>query len=257
MSAVEFGREVKRGAAVVVASVALVLASGCDALVGVENLSPGGDAGRADATQSDAGGDTATGMDATGEASADSSSTDASLDAGDSSSIDSATTVDSGSDSVDSGSVDSGTVGEAAVVDSGATAIDSAFADSNLADVIAVDSSSVDSASVDADDACVPVTHSTGNGATWTNCEPLGTYNETEAIDACQAYEQYLRGMGANSTFSSCTDVTCGSGTDTVELQITENGNPAVAKLFWTYVGPFAGYLAGQGCPNGSDPMWN
>jgi hypothetical protein len=37
-------------------------------------------------------------------------------------------------------------------------------------------------------DACVLVTHSTGLGQTWQDCVPLGTYNEEQAMKACEAW---------------------------------------------------------------------
>lgn len=39
----------------------------------------------------------------------------------------------------------------------------------------------------DSNDACAPITHNNGLGQTWTDCVPLGTYNESQAMAACAA----------------------------------------------------------------------
>lgn len=41
-------------------------------------------------------------------------------------------------------------------------------------------------------DACAPVTHDNGLGQTWTDCVPLGTYDEAQAMKACRASDAAL-----------------------------------------------------------------
>jgi hypothetical protein len=38
-----------------------------------------------------------------------------------------------------------------------------------------------------AQEACQPVTHQNGIGNIWTDCEPIGTFNDVEAMDACRS----------------------------------------------------------------------
>jgi hypothetical protein len=172
--------------------------------------------------------------------------------------------VDTGGQADAAPMADGGTAADAA--DSAVLVNDSEAVDSNASDsavaidsAIAVDSGLIDSGSTD--DACTPVTHNNGVGASWTDCVPLGTYNETQAMAACEA-DAVAVVLG--ETPFSCTETTCGSGTDTVELQFTLPGGgvppqpPTNEKIFWTYAGSNAGYVGESVCPTHSDQMmWN
>ncbi len=107
---------------------------------------------------------------------------------------------------------------------------------------------SADSGAADAmlEDACTPATHNNQEGQTWTDCVPLGTYNEAQAMKACAAFAASVVPL-----VISCTDSSCGSGAETVEAIGTG------LTVFWAYAGPSAGYMAAGGCPTGSDPMWD
>jgi hypothetical protein len=134
-----------------------------------------------------------------------------------------ATDTDSGRLEVDSGTaVDSGTSPE----------IDS---DSSVS---VPDSSAPTEAEVDA---CTPVLHSNGLGQSWTDCVPLGTYNEAQAKKACWA------AVGPASAMSLC--------------NVTPSCNEAVfyAVGIWSYAGATAGYVSSMPvtCPTVSSPMWD
>ena len=95
--------------------------------------------------------------------------------------------------------------------------------------------------------ACTLVTHDNGLGQTWTDCAPLGTYNETQAMKACKA-----------SGATRCTNEGCVPGNvavigiDTVDARtvgIWGYGGPTS----WSFVCSGANC---SGCPT-SGPTWN
>jgi hypothetical protein len=55
-----------------------------------------------------------------------------------------------------------------------------------------------------ASDGCTYVTHRDGFGQTWTDCAPLGTYDYTEANDACNAYAVAYPSPGSTCRLVMC-----------------------------------------------------
>jgi hypothetical protein len=88
----------------------------------------------------------------------------------------------------------------------------------------------------------LPVTHSNGLGQTWTDCVPLNTYNQTQAIEACVA---------STGNPISCAEFLCGS--TTVPNVVCSSTS------CWAYLGSTQGRVStsGQSCPTLADPSWN
>jgi hypothetical protein len=119
------------------------------------------------------------------------------------------------------------------------TAVDSGTPEIDSGSFVPVPDSS---APVEAEvDACTPVLHSNGLGQSWTDCVPLGTYNEAQAKKACWA------AVGPASAMSLC--------------NVTPSCNEAVfyAVGIWSYAGATAGYVSSMPvtCPTVSSPMWD
>lgn len=95
-------------------------------------------------------------------------------------------------------------------------------------------------------DACAVVHHDDGQGQSWADCSPLGTYTEAEALAACTA------AYGA-SAFCSAPHI-CGTGTA---------GDPSFhaicgSVVCWAYDGPYVGMVtlpASGGCPRSGASM--
>lgn len=89
--------------------------------------------------------------------------------------------------------------------------------------------------------------HSNGLGQNFFDCAPLGTYNVTQAMEACQAY------IAVNPTAGTCTTFIC-SGSSELIVGTTSSTNCAS----WAYSGSNVGHVF-QGCnfcPSASDPIW-
>lgn len=107
----------------------------------------------------------------------------------------------------------------------------------------ASDGGSIDAAA----DGCALVTHSDGFGGTWQDCNPLGTYTQAEATQACALYA----GDAGSCHYGSCTQT--GDYGDGMICQMP-NYNPC-----WTFAGVAVGHTTGtmtNGCPKTIDPMW-
>jgi hypothetical protein len=141
-----------------------------------------------------------------------------------------AASEDEGVVETDAGMVDTGAV----EADSGTVSGDSGAAEGGA-----------DTGSPDVSDACMPVTHSDGLGQTWTDCVPLGTYNEAQAMKACEAWT-----VATDASVGSCVVNSC-SGEMFVENE--------VAGRIWSYAGPYTELVTqyGMGCPYGSGLPWN
>jgi hypothetical protein len=91
--------------------------------------------------------------------------------------------------------------------------------------------------------ACTLVTHSNGIGQTWQDCVPLGTYNESQAMKACEASGAPLCTMtgGCGTTsYAVC-------GYDTPGMQ--QHGG------CWEYgSGLITAYVSSTACPGVNDP---
>jgi hypothetical protein len=156
-------------------------------------------------------------------------------------------TTSTSADTADTGMRDAGGV-EAAARDSSSPPPPSDSSQPTPQDSgLALDSSPVDSSHVDVEpDVCAPVTHANGVGQTWTDCAPLGTYNETEAMQAC---------MADSDAGGGCYFVTRPCNNDGIESAVCSA--PSLATFCWTYAGMFTGYAApAPGCPTSADPMW-
>src|SRR5271155_3117350 len=140
-------------------------------------------------------------------------------------------------DTTDSGSTvtqgDSGIVSRdsGATIDSGTTEMDSSMP-------------------TETSDACTPVTHSNGVGQTWTDCVPLGTYNETQAMKACAAVYDGDAGTcipmsswcGANVVVSNVT----GCGTQVWNYQSVDVSRDGRVNA-----------SCNDTCPQSTDAIWN
>lgn len=115
---------------------------------------------------------------------------------------------------------------DGSVVDAGA---DSSVPDSGS---VIVDAGSIDAG-------CTVVTHDNGLGQHWQDCVPLGTYDETQALKACAAYDA-----------GSCAQSAGGCG---AEQMVHPPGN----NTLWEYQGVGAGHVSVSTCPGPSDPGWN
>lgn len=106
-----------------------------------------------------------------------------------------------------------------------------------------------------------PVTHHNGMGQTWQDCVPLGTYNATQAMAACNAY------AAAHAT--SCASAGCllppGTCLSSSMYNAACGGDP---DIMWTYatgtsltgVGHVANTVTTSspgGCPTSQDPSWD
>ncbi len=60
---------------------------------------------------------------------------------------------------------------------------------------------------VEADAGCALVTHDNGAGQTWQDCVPLGTYNQEQAMKACEAWAVAVGGVGC----TAITGTRCGT----------------------------------------------
>lgn len=98
-------------------------------------------------------------------------------------------------------------------------------------------------------DACSLFVHNDGLGQQWTDCAPLGTYDESEAENACRAAAAAGGGDPASCTPRSCGDAgiedVCG----------------AVGATFgcscWGFAGPGAGHvLSNCECARATDWSW-
>lgn len=108
-----------------------------------------------------------------------------------------------------------------------------------------------------AGDGCLLVTHSDGIGQTWTDCASLSTFDEVEAMAACEA------NANAQSSPPACVANACGG----------EAGPQAVCNLdlmvagfcsCWTYTGSSAGHVMSHACDGdpsqavcGGGDTWN
>lgn len=124
--------------------------------------------------------------------------------------------------------------------------------DASDAAVDATGDSSVDGPSSDADAACTAYTHDNGMGQTWTDCEPLGTYDETQAAKACQAYVAVMGGQcGAD----------CITGYSAREPDDGGDGcnGTCITVAIWMYA-PTTSTTVGEGCyigPNNDLAGWS
>jgi len=91
-------------------------------------------------------------------------------------------------------------------------------------------------------DACALVTHDNGIGQTWQDCVPLGTYNQEQAMKACEAF--------TGDSKACAVAIGCGASFGDV---IRSTLYPEV-DYFWTYSGNHAGNV-GMSCA--VDRTWN
>ena len=104
--------------------------------------------------------------------------------------------------------------------------------------------------------ACALVTHDNGIGQTWTDCAPLGTYNETQAMKACKASSAIV--CRAITTCGPSPDLRAQAGPEVRGY----NADNSVGGR-WGYSGPLAGFVGhgggGELCFGANDPnnqMW-
>ncbi len=89
-------------------------------------------------------------------------------------------------------------------------------------------------------------THSNGIGQSYYDCVAQGTYNSTQANEACTAYA------------SGCQTFSCTGPGSNMVVCVTANGN----CVCWNFSGSNVGHVHQSGsttcnCPTGSDPSWN
>jgi hypothetical protein len=90
-------------------------------------------------------------------------------------------------------------------------------------------------------------THSNGIGQSYYDCVAQGTFNSTQATEACGAY-----------TSSACSTLSCTGGGSNLVACGTNNG----ACVCWDYSGSNVGHVhasvnATCYCPSTTDPSWN
>jgi hypothetical protein len=98
------------------------------------------------------------------------------------------------------------------------------------------------------DMACSPqYTHNNGVGGTWTDCVPLGTHNDVQAIKAC----------AASFTAASCFYPPAGAECAGKGIAYANSpGNWTVFVYYGTYIGKVI--LPGNDCLLGGSPSsWN
>jgi hypothetical protein len=119
-----------------------------------------------------------------------------------------------------------------------------AASDANQVDASQVDASLADAAT---DAPCTTYTHSNGMGQTWTDCVPLGTYNEVQAAKACAAYVAVMGGQcGADciAGYSAREPDDAGDGC----------GGTCITVAIWMYA-PTTSTTLGQGCYIGPNTL--
>jgi len=104
----------------------------------------------------------------------------------------------------------------------------------------------VDSASGEDAEACALVTHSNGIGQSWADCAPLGTWDEAEAISACEANATLTKSPPA------CVPNFC-SGPSPVAICDVDVQVPGFCTC-WTFAGPAAGHVLSHACDLGAGP---
>jgi hypothetical protein len=93
-------------------------------------------------------------------------------------------------------------------------------------------------------------THSNGLGQTFQDCAALHTYNQTQAIEAANAW---LKAMGGGTWSNS----SCGFAKPTDLILVATTSNP-VQSAVWTYAGTDAGSaLVGTTCPSAGMNAWD
>jgi hypothetical protein len=101
-----------------------------------------------------------------------------------------------------------------------------------------------------------PTVHSNGMGQTFQNCAPSGTYNATQALEACAAFA----GENASCTIASCAGPGDNAGRAAGEQAACSTGG-SVCNC-WTFTGPNAGLVQSTNttkcrpCANGGS-SWN
>ena len=102
-------------------------------------------------------------------------------------------------------------------------------------------------------EACSPVTHSDGLGQSWSDCAPLGTYDQAEAQAACSAWAAVNGSSGA----LGCSVSICPDGASTIVYWLSTE---ATCAANWVYQGAATGHVGPVGigcmCPTQSDPSW-
>jgi hypothetical protein len=89
--------------------------------------------------------------------------------------------------------------------------------------------------------------HSNGLGQFFFDCAALGTYDLTQAMEACSVYPGV----------AFCEDTTCSSGPGEKLVCAVDNSNAPTAC--WQYAGTVTGHVAPMNglCPTASDPVWD
>jgi hypothetical protein len=132
----------------------------------------------------------------------------------------------------------------AGVAEAGPDASDGGVdADASTADADAAS----DASQADEADACTTYTHSNGMGQSWTDCVPLGTYNEVQAAAACEAYVAVMGGQcGAD----------CIAGYSAREPDDGGDGcnGTCITVAIWMYA-PTTSTTLGQGCYIGPNTL--
>jgi hypothetical protein len=133
--------------------------------------------------------------------------------------------------------------------DTGAAPDADAASDASQVDANQVDANQVDASQTDAatDAPCTTYTHSNGMGQTWTDCVPLGTYDEVQAAKACEAYVAVMGGQcGAD----------CIAGYSAREPDDGGDGcnGTCITVAIWMYA-PTTSTTLGQGCYIGPNTL--
>jgi hypothetical protein len=89
-------------------------------------------------------------------------------------------------------------------------------------------------------EACTLVAHTNGIGQSWSDCAPLGTYNQTEAEQACEA-NAHLHGAASACVVNDCDGPVAVAVCD-VDVDVLG------FCTCWTFAGPAAGRVLSHAC---------
>jgi hypothetical protein len=90
------------------------------------------------------------------------------------------------------------------------------------------------------------IKHSNGIGQTWTDCAPLSTYDEVEAISACESNSVL------HSPYPACDVNMCGGSIATAFCNV-DVSVPGFCTC-WTFAGPGAGRVLSHACDLDAGP---
>jgi hypothetical protein len=100
----------------------------------------------------------------------------------------------------------------------------------------------------------IAIVGGTPSSVTWQDCVPTGTYDEVQALAACNAYAQAMRCDG-----STCTDSNACALDAAANSNVTYGSSCQSGEFLWSYGNAAApGHVNSQStCPSTQDPTWD